>query len=139
MNSAPVAPDSRKDAGIERFNTLSLQVCAVLFGLCVLAAFVVPLLEPREIRPSLQAVTFQYPDGCQPQQYDWTGRSGSDRISRRCLVDSNIFTDAAKYHLHFYGRGAQTYYRVGDDLLQIRCGYYATCTVERNIDGVFHR
>jgi len=50
-----------------------------------------------------------------------------DRINRACATDKYLFRLQRQYHLR--PDHSSPYYRVGDDLVQINCGFYKTCSI----------
>lgn len=114
---------------------------------CVVLCFFAPVIwmnRPRPyIHPRFVAAPYQVPTGCAVRTY-----SNGDAIPLACADPSYRFDGWAKYGLRWSGRPGLydghwtgTYYRVGDDLIGIQCGFDHCIVngVERNVYHVDHR
>lgn len=86
-----------------------------------------------EIKPAIRSESFVWPEGCEIKRY-----SVYSKISRSCAARKNIFSDYKQYNLIFHKTG-DNYYRVGDDLLELTCGFFKDCYVSRALYDVFYR
>jgi hypothetical protein len=103
----------------------------VAFGLWY---FVAPH-DPPFRNPYIKASPFVWPEGCPEKQYVSDGR-----IPRACGTPNNIFLNArSAYGFPSSGRGPRNYYRVGNDVISIKCSVDDTtiCTSRDVIKGVF--
>jgi len=80
-------------------------------------SFTVPELK-------IKAPPYNWPAGCQRHDYVHQYHDG---IDRECAVKEYEFVDYRKYNLTNYKNAK--YYRVGDGIVQINCGFLRKCSI----------
>lgn len=83
---------------------------------------------------SIQAPPYKWPSGCHDRDYS---HKYDVPIDRECANNYYLFDKASDYGLTPYHNAK--YYRVGDNLIQIGCGFFNKCNIYNRYIGVFHR
>jgi hypothetical protein len=87
------------------------------------------------IQPHIKAPLYSPPNGCPypPASRYW------DKIPQACAAPIYEFHDTSKYGFEFLGKNTEnsSFYRVGNDAVQITCRSVGQCSVERTYHDVF--
>ncbi|WP_420381390.1 hypothetical protein [Novosphingobium sp.] len=112
----------------------------------ILAAFVVFLLETTIVTqslsqfkpPHIKAPPYVPPPGCPKVILSWDHAAGNG-IPKACFVKEYEFTEAKKYGFPSMMERNGDYYRIGNDVVKVNCGFDEKCHFSIFFLGVFHQ